>query len=170
MYAGQGRTYPVGNDPTVKNNGKFCGLYYETNNVGECVVLIGAEEANADFRATGILDAKDGDIGSYTPCICFENGTEYKKEVTFQIAPKQGYWFALMKYIDLDGIKQPYDKEYSGDHFAIVAFPAEYGVTGENTYIINEEGTVYQLDRGEGGYLDTYPGICPVDHGWVIAE
>jgi hypothetical protein len=32
--------------------------------------------------------------------------------------------------------------------FAMVAFPAEYGVTGTKTFIVNQEGTVYQRDLG----------------------
>ena len=51
MYAGFGRTYPRGSGGT--NGGKYCGLYYEINNAGERVVLIGAAEANADLRANG---------------------------------------------------------------------------------------------------------------------
>jgi hypothetical protein len=32
--------------------------------------------------------------------------------------------------------------------FALVAFPAEYGVTGIKTFIVNHDGTVYQRDLG----------------------
>jgi hypothetical protein len=32
--------------------------------------------------------------------------------------------------------------------FALVATPAEYRVTGVQTFIVNQEGTVYQKDLG----------------------
>ena len=32
--------------------------------------------------------------------------------------------------------------------FALVAWPAEYGVTGAYTFIVNQLGTVYQKDLG----------------------
>jgi hypothetical protein len=55
-YGGYGRTYPVGNDPTCPNNGKFCGLYYQTNRAGDRITLIGVADANADYRAGLIYD------------------------------------------------------------------------------------------------------------------
>lgn len=33
--------------------------------------------------------------------------------------------------------------------YAFIAAPAEYGVTGRNTFMINNTGTVYQMDWGE---------------------
>ena len=32
--------------------------------------------------------------------------------------------------------------------FALVAWPAEYGVTGGATFIVNQQGVVYQKDLG----------------------
>ncbi|WP_125469882.1 DUF2950 family protein, partial [Caballeronia telluris] len=32
--------------------------------------------------------------------------------------------------------------------FAIVAFPAEYGTSGVMTFIVNNNGVIYQKDRG----------------------
>ena len=32
--------------------------------------------------------------------------------------------------------------------FALVAWPAEYGVTGASTFIVNQLGTIYQKDLG----------------------
>jgi hypothetical protein len=75
-----------------------------------------------------------------------------------------------MKYYQ-DGDKLiPYDREFSKNHYAIVAFPSEYGITGESTLIISEEGTVYAMDFGKAEYLDTYPGPNPKDFGWEIRK
>jgi len=32
--------------------------------------------------------------------------------------------------------------------FALVAYPAEYGVSGIKTFIVNQNGTVYEKDLG----------------------
>jgi len=34
--------------------------------------------------------------------------------------------------------------------FALVAFPAQYGVSGVMTFIVNHDGVVYQKDLGPG--------------------
>lgn len=167
-YADLGRIFPIGNDPTVPNNGKYCGLYYEVNNASERVTLIGVADANADCRADGNTDASESG-GSYIPSISV-NGYSPLPEVKFKCSPKHGYWFALMEY-DSDGQQKiPYDKEYSKTHYALVAIPADYGNTGKETLIINQEGKVYKLDRGVGGYIDTYPGPDPTTQGWTLEQ
>jgi hypothetical protein len=52
--------------------------------------------------------------------------------------------------------------------FALVAWPATYGVTGVHTFIVNQEGVVYEKDRGAqpGAPVTSYdpdPGWMPVD-------
>jgi hypothetical protein len=32
--------------------------------------------------------------------------------------------------------------------FALIAWPAEYAVTGVHTFIVNQDGTVYEKDLG----------------------
>jgi len=66
--------------------------------------------------------------------------------------PKSGYLFRAMLR-DKNG--QPYNQnEVSGiaatsnSGFAFVAYPAQYGVTGKRTFIINDRGFVYAVDSG----------------------
>ena len=33
--------------------------------------------------------------------------------------------------------------------FALVAYPAEYGVSGVMTFVVNQNGTVYEKDLGK---------------------
>ena len=65
-FANLGGSYPVGNDPDVLNNGKFCGLYYEVNDSGERVHLIGVAQASRDYRSSDDLASE---TGTYTPSI-----------------------------------------------------------------------------------------------------
>ena len=41
--------------------------------------------------------------------------------------------------------------------FALVAWPAEYGVSGIGTFIINHDGVVYEKDLGAGTAVASPP-------------
>jgi hypothetical protein len=40
------------------------------------------------------------------------------------------------------------DKEYASQLFALIAWPVEYGQTGVMTFIVNQDGVVYQKNLG----------------------
>jgi hypothetical protein len=179
-YAWTGKTFPIGNDPEILNNGKLCGVYYEVNNAKEEVQLISKADAAADYRSN---EDPESTAGTYVPSVSVKTVMKDGREemifpekwkpflldaVIFDRKPKNGYWFALMKFYDDGEKKIPYDKEYSKDHYAVCAFPAKYKETGRKTYIINEDGVVYQRDLQSAEYLDTYPGPDPVSQGWKL--
>ncbi len=88
--------------------------------------------------------------------------------------PYHGYYFRVL---DGQGPNAP-----GGEHnylvkgkliggFGLVAWPAEYGVTGIHTFIVNQEGVVYQKD------IQPVPGKPPVpitrfdpDNSWTLVE
>ena len=54
--------------------------------------------------------------------------------------------------------------------FALVAAPAEYGITGLQTFMVSHDGVVYQKDLGQGtldefedGALQSRPVLDPGD-------
>jgi hypothetical protein len=66
-------------------------------------------------------------------------------------APLSGYLFKILTFqgADAAGGEHSYlvnSRMISG--FALVAWPAEYGVTGKATFIVNQLGIVYQKDLG----------------------
>jgi hypothetical protein len=87
-----------------------------------------------------------------------------------QARPYHGYYFRIL---DGQGSNAP-----EGSHnylvkgkllggFGLVAWPAEYGVTGIHTFIVNQDGVVYQKD------IAAVPGkaLLPItrfdpDHSW----
>ncbi len=92
--------------------------------------------------------------------------------VTFALNPKQGYWFGLCMWGEGETTSPlyKYDKEEARNHYGLCAFPDDYGSSGENTFIICEEGTVYSLDKGEGKYDPEYPRVDPTSASWCIGQ
>jgi hypothetical protein len=65
--------------------------------------------------------------------------------------PYHGYYFRVLKEQGPDAPGGPHSyvmgKTMIGG-FALVAWPANYGVTGVHTFIVNQGGVVYEKDRG----------------------
>jgi hypothetical protein len=66
-------------------------------------------------------------------------------------APYHGYYFRILKAQgpDAEGGAMDYvvkDRMIGG--FALVAYPAEYGVSGIQTFVVNHRGKVYEKDLG----------------------
>jgi hypothetical protein len=62
-----------------------------------------------------------------------------------------GYYFRILKAQGPDAAGGAFDYVVKGKMiggFALVAFPAEYGVSGVQTFIVNHHGLVYEKDLG----------------------
>jgi outer membrane lipoprotein-sorting protein len=81
--------------------------------------------------------------------------------------PKSGYLFAALKNYVEGGKEIPYHKGTgrNNDRFGFIAYPADYGVSGKSTYIVNEDNTIWAKDLG-GDEIDTFPAD-PRAEGWV---
>jgi hypothetical protein len=123
---------------------------YWTGDVsGFCRVLDGAGNS---VKMMDIAVAK----ADWAPLPADADGTapDIGPAVADQPVPKSGYYFMAMR-IDENG--EPYQNdgadadanawENTGD-FAFVAFPAEYGKTGINTFIVNGDGVIWKKDLG----------------------
>lgn len=77
-------------------------------------------------------------------------------------APRAGYYF--YEILGVAG-KGPYD--FSTD-CGLCGYPAEYGKTGRNTFIIDITGLVYQKDT-KGAPVCIYPAEPEAD-GWVLVD
>jgi hypothetical protein len=70
--------------------------------------------------------------------------------------PYNGYYFRVLKSQGPDAAGGAFDYVVNGKMiggFALVAFPAEYGVSGIRTLIINHDGVVFEKDLGAGTAL-----------------
>ena len=66
--------------------------------------------------------------------------------------PFHGYFFKILKGQGEHADGGMYDYVVDGNMvlgFALVAYPAKYGVSGIMTFIINQEGVIYEKDLGE---------------------
>jgi len=92
--------------------------------------------------STGKHDGLD-DLVSPAFAAAFENS---KKPEAYQ-----GYYFRLLKSQGPDSPGGAFDYVLNGKMiggFALVAWPAEYGVSGILTFIINHDGVVFEKDLG----------------------
>ena len=68
-------------------------------------------------------------------------------------SPYHGYYFKILKSQGKHAPGGAYDYVVKGDMilgFGLVAYPAKYGSSGIMTFIVNQEGVVYQKDLGKG--------------------
>lgn len=121
---------------------------------GDAIGFVGPSVALADGR----------------PCVALDVEGEFagRKLVALgRPSAKKGYWLAAVKrYETAEGKEEAYDNGQGANpvHFAICAWPAEYGTTGVMTYLNTEAGVVWEKDTG-GKPVDVTPSD-PKKDGW----
>jgi hypothetical protein len=139
----------------------------ELDAIEACAAYVGVQEAYAAKKrsAAGTLEYADSVASSEVP-----------KEFAEAAGPNptrpfHGYYFRVLKEQgpNAPGGQHPYvlGKTMIGG-FALVAWPATYGVTGVHTFIVNQAGVVYEKDRGTRSTApvtsyDPDPTWTPVD-------
>jgi hypothetical protein len=95
-------------------------------------------------------DAKEGDkpspIGPFVAAAC-----KTEKETTVEFKPYHGYYYKVLKSQGNDAPGGAYEYVVNGKMiggFGLVAYPAVYGSSGIMTFIVNQQGVVYQKDLG----------------------
>ncbi|HEY7542981.1 MAG TPA: DUF2950 domain-containing protein [Methylomirabilota bacterium] len=89
-------------------------------------------------------------------------------------APYHGYFYRILFAQGPDATDGAYDFVVKGHMiggFALVAYPASYGASGIMTFIVNQDGVVYQKDLGPrtSQLANTMKAYNP-DPTWVKAE
>jgi hypothetical protein len=119
----------------------------ELDAIQACAAYVGVQEAYAAKKrsAAGTVEYAESVASSEVP-----------KEFAAAAGPNpthpyHGYYFRVLKEQgpNAPGGQHPYmmGKSMMGG-FALVAWPATYGVTGVHTFIVNQGGVVYENDRG----------------------
>jgi len=119
----------------------------ELDAIQACAAYVGVQEAYAAKKrsAAGTVEYAESVASSEVP-----------KEFAAAAGPNpthpyHGYYFRVLKEQgpSAPGGQHPYmmGKTMMGG-FALVAWPATYGVTGIHTFLVNQGGVVYENDRG----------------------
>jgi hypothetical protein len=96
----------------------------------------------------------DGEISPLGPFMANAQGEGYMKSNREKSGPQpfHGYYFKILKRQGKHAPGGKYDYVINGNMiggFALVASPADYGKSGVMTFIINQQGRVYQKDLGK---------------------
>ncbi len=113
-----------------------------------CAGFVAAEQAHAERSAmheyAATLDALEPDVPK---AFAAATGAAAK--------PYHGYVFAILKSQGTsspggrhDYLVKSSQKSLMMGGFALVAWPAQYGVSGVHTFIVNQDGVVYEKDLG----------------------
>jgi hypothetical protein len=98
----------------------------------------------------------EGDESPLGPLVAYAQALGYtpelREEDEAERGPYHGYYFKILARQGKHAPGGKYNYVINGHMiggFAMVAWPAEYGQSGVMTFIVNQEGRVYQKDLGE---------------------
>lgn len=144
----------------------------ELSTIQVCLAYVDAqrEYASKDRNGDGVLEyaqrfasdpgkknglyweAKEGeDVSPLGPFIARAKEEGYTKKSDAP-APFHGYYFKILKTQGKNAPRGAYDYVENGmmiGGFAMVAYPAQYGVSGIMTFIISHDGIVYEANLGK---------------------
>src|SRR6185436_6941329 len=94
---------------------------------------------------------KEGDEPSPLGELAAEAAAEGYKRSTGKTTPFRGYYFRILTAQGADAAGGARSYMVNGlmrNGFALVAFPAEYGKGGIMTFVVNQDGVVFEKDLG----------------------
>jgi hypothetical protein len=109
-----------------------------------CAGFVSAEQAYAERNPTHFYAATLSTLEPDVP-------KDFVAATGSAPKPYHGYLFAVLKSQGADSRGGRHDymvKESMVGGIALVAWPAQYGVSGVHTFIVNQDGTVYEKDMG----------------------
>lgn len=119
----------------------------------------------------------NGELSPLGPLMAQAQGEGYSTAVREDDAPRQpfhGYYFKILTRQAKSAPGGKYDYLINGNligGFALVAWPAEYGETGIMTFIVNQQGKVYQKDLGpKTGRLAKSMKAYDPDASWTLSR
>jgi hypothetical protein len=135
--------------------------------------------AQADFRGNdrdqnGIQDFWTGDVAELFRLGLIERGVADADATSERPAVAyRGYYFVAMEWDDSEtppvSLRQGPGKNRHPTNFAFCAYPAEYGVTGKNTFIVNQHNTV-RWRHTNGEPVKRWPSDQDLRHEWALGD
>ena len=119
----------------------------------------------------------NGEVSPLGPLVAYAQDEGYYQKKLKADAEPQPFHGYLFKILTAQGKQAPggkYDYIINGNMiggFALVAWPAEYGDSGVMTFIVNQQGRVYQKDLGaKTGKLAVAMKAYAPDASWTRSE
>ncbi len=152
--------------------------YASKDRMGDQVLQYARLIASTPGKKNGLYwpadtDAEESPLG---PMVADARGEGYRVELKGQQTsrvPFHGYYFKILTQQGKDaaGGKYSYiinDRMIAG--FAMIAWPADYGNTGVMTFMVNQQGRVYQRDLGpKTGQLAPASTEYNPGPGWTVS-
>jgi hypothetical protein len=126
--------------------------YYARDPDGDALLQYAQKFASTPGRRDGLYwPTKPGEPPSpLGPLVARARGEGYSKRSAAPVA-YWGYYYRILTAQGKDAPGGAYEYMAHGKllgGFALVAFPAQHGVSGVMTFIVNQDGVVYQKDLG----------------------
>jgi hypothetical protein len=126
--------------------------YASTDRERDGIIQYAQKVMSDPYRRNGLYwEVGEGEIESpLGPFIAQAAQEGYTKKGDKPI-PRYGYYYKILKGQGINAPGGAYQYVINGHMvagFALVAWPAEYNVSGVMTFIVNQNGTVYQKDLG----------------------
>lgn len=139
----------------------------ELDTIEICAGFVGVERTYAEQNANHQYAAQVADLRGLAPQEFVAAAGEVRK-------PYHGYYFQILTAQGPEAAGGAQNYLMKGaliGGFALIAWPAEYGVTGVNTYIVNQDGTVYEKDLGAPSNRASPPlSVYNPDRTWTPVE
>jgi len=119
------------------------------------------------------LDGEISPLGPLAADAAAEGYGKGWKKADGEPQPFHGYLFKILTRQGKHAPGGKYDYVINGNMiggFALVAWPAEYGVSGIMTFVVNQQGRVYEKDAGpKSAALAEHMKEYNPDHSWTVS-
>ena len=126
--------------------------YASTDREQDGIIQYAQKFASDTYRRNGLYwEPAEGEIPSPLGPFAAKAAAEGYRRAADKPTPYHGYYYKILKGQGKSAPGGAISYVINGHMvagFALVAWPAEYGVSGVMTFIVNQNGTVYQKDLG----------------------
>lgn len=126
--------------------------YASTDREQDGIIQYAQKFASDPYRHNGLYwQPAEGEIPSPVGPFAARAAAEGYRRAADKPTPYHGYYYKILKGQGKNAPGGAFSYVIKGHMvagFALVAWPAEYGVSGVMTFIVNQNGTVYQKDLG----------------------
>jgi hypothetical protein len=126
--------------------------YASTDREQDGIIQYAQKFASDPYRRNGLYwEPAEGEVPSPVGPFAARAAAEGYRRAGDKPTPYHGYYYKILKGQGVSapgGAYQYVIKGHMVAGFALVAWPAEYGVSGVMTFVVNQNGIVYQKDLG----------------------